>query len=333
MAELTVCMNVYNGAETLRTSIGSVLKQTYQDFTILVYDDGSTDNTVEVLRSFHDDRMRIVMGGGNHGSFYARMKMIPMIDTKYFVWLDDDDCFCRDDALEYMVRTIKSGDYDFVNFSTYQCVTPDGVTKTISTREPRDYTSFDGKLFENYYPVPNKNVFWSKIFKTEFFMKSVPDQSVLDYDFIAEDLFFSPIWYYISKRYYNMETNEPLYCYHRGIGVWGSKEKDESVQRFSDVCKMRHYSLLFSYKKMCTFRKPSPKEVMCLVNGEYLFILIDWIRKIWEKDGEEKARAYVDEWRKWFGGDGRHLLTGFNDAFNMPVYVFALENNMKPKEK
>lgn len=58
--KLTVGIPVYNGSRYILESILSVLNQTYTDFELIVTDDGSTDETMEILQSLHDPRLIIV---------------------------------------------------------------------------------------------------------------------------------------------------------------------------------------------------------------------------------------------------------------------------------
>jgi hypothetical protein len=60
LAELSVCVPTYNGAAFLREAIRSVLSQSFLDFELLIVDDGSTDATLDIARSFADPRLRIV---------------------------------------------------------------------------------------------------------------------------------------------------------------------------------------------------------------------------------------------------------------------------------
>ena len=54
---ISVCIPTYNGAEFIAETIKSVLNQTFQDFEIVVSDDGSTDDTVKIIESFKDERI------------------------------------------------------------------------------------------------------------------------------------------------------------------------------------------------------------------------------------------------------------------------------------
>ena len=54
---ISVIMGIYNCADTLAESLDSLLAQTYQNFELFVFDNGSTDNSWEVIDSFSDSRM------------------------------------------------------------------------------------------------------------------------------------------------------------------------------------------------------------------------------------------------------------------------------------
>ena len=64
MPRITVLVPVYNGASHLSETLTSLLAQTYKDFELLVIDDGSTDNSVEIIKSFSDPRIRRTMVDG-----------------------------------------------------------------------------------------------------------------------------------------------------------------------------------------------------------------------------------------------------------------------------
>ena len=51
---VAICMATYNGEKFLSGQINSILKQTYQNWTLFVRDDNSTDNTMSILRKFHE---------------------------------------------------------------------------------------------------------------------------------------------------------------------------------------------------------------------------------------------------------------------------------------
>src|SRR5688500_20256063 len=60
MSKLTVLMPAYNAADFIREAIDSVLNQTFLDFELLIINDGSTDQTKEIIESYSDNRICLV---------------------------------------------------------------------------------------------------------------------------------------------------------------------------------------------------------------------------------------------------------------------------------
>ncbi len=58
--KISVCMPMFNASRYLRECIDSILAQTFTDFELLIADDGSTDNSVEIVASYTDPRIRLI---------------------------------------------------------------------------------------------------------------------------------------------------------------------------------------------------------------------------------------------------------------------------------
>lgn len=89
-ADVSVILPVYNGAEFVRGAIESVLDQTHSNWELIVIDDGSTDNTADVLAGFRDSRIRIVHQL-HTGPAPARNRGIQLAEAPYIAFLDADD--------------------------------------------------------------------------------------------------------------------------------------------------------------------------------------------------------------------------------------------------
>ena len=91
MPKVTVCIPTYNRANFLTYSLESVLQQTYGDFEILVCDDASTDNTVEIVRQYDDARIRYIRHPENIGRSRNMRSGFAAAKGEYFIKFDDDD--------------------------------------------------------------------------------------------------------------------------------------------------------------------------------------------------------------------------------------------------
>lgn len=70
---ISVCMPVYNGSAHLRECIDSILEQTFTDFELLIADDGSTDDTCAIVRSYTDPRIRLLQ---NRHDYIATLNLL-----------------------------------------------------------------------------------------------------------------------------------------------------------------------------------------------------------------------------------------------------------------
>jgi glycosyltransferase involved in cell wall biosynthesis len=83
-------MPVYNAGEYLRPAIESILSQTFSDFEFLIVDDGSTDNSVDIIQSYEDPRIRLIRQE-NQGCYPARNRAIAEARGEFLANMDADD--------------------------------------------------------------------------------------------------------------------------------------------------------------------------------------------------------------------------------------------------
>lgn len=89
--KITVLMPVYNGAAYLREAIDSILNQTFPYFEFLIIDDGSSDHTVEIVRSYDDQRIVLVRNEYNMGISATLNKGIELASCDIIARMDADD--------------------------------------------------------------------------------------------------------------------------------------------------------------------------------------------------------------------------------------------------
>ncbi len=102
---VSVIIPVYNREKHIANAIGSVLKQTYPDFELIISDDGSTDSTLKIVETFTDHRVRIIKSPINQGAAAARNQGIKQARGNLIAFLDSDDIWLPH-ALEHLIRTL-----------------------------------------------------------------------------------------------------------------------------------------------------------------------------------------------------------------------------------
>ncbi len=118
MVEISVILPVYNCAEYLKDSIESVLNQSFEDFEFICVDDGSTDNSLEILQDFEKKDERIyVFHQENKGGGTARNVALRKATGNYLLFIDSDDILYSN-ALKETHELIKQKNVDFLLFKS-----------------------------------------------------------------------------------------------------------------------------------------------------------------------------------------------------------------------
>ena len=107
MPELTVSMPAYNTEKYIGEAIESVLRQEGIDFELIVVDDGSQDDTSEVVQSFKDPRIKLIINKKNMGIAYCHNLVIDESRSPFIAHVDSDDLVLPD-AFQKMVNELKS---------------------------------------------------------------------------------------------------------------------------------------------------------------------------------------------------------------------------------
>jgi glycosyltransferase involved in cell wall biosynthesis len=127
---VSVIIPTYNRAHLIGRSINSVLNQTYQDFELIIVDDGSSDNTEEIIRAFNDPRILFLKHPENRGVSAARNTGIKEARGSYIAFQDSDDEWLPEKLEKQMAvfKQDKKGDLGLVLCETL------GVIQNVETR-------------------------------------------------------------------------------------------------------------------------------------------------------------------------------------------------------
>ena len=134
MPKVSVCIPTYNRSHYLKYSINSVLEQTYTDFELIVCDDGSTDDTPEIVNQFNDSRIYYLRHEKNIGRSKNMRSGFEKSQGDYFLKFDDDDAITP----EFLAKTVAVLDnnkqVDFV-CTNHWIIDPHNNRDEIATQE------------------------------------------------------------------------------------------------------------------------------------------------------------------------------------------------------
>ena len=110
--KISVVVPVYNVEDYIENNIKSLLNQTYKNFEIIYIDDGSTDNSLNILNMFKkiDSRIKVIHQE-NSGVSHSRNVGIEYSNGEYITFIDADD-FVDNDYLEYLLNLISKNHSD-----------------------------------------------------------------------------------------------------------------------------------------------------------------------------------------------------------------------------
>lgn len=152
---VSVTMATYNRTEQIKESIQSVLNQTFQDFELIVINDGGTDEVKDIVDSFKSSKIKYHKLSENRGLSCARNEGILRAEGKYIAYLDDDDIYYPD-CLETLVQALDENTCKFVYLNTKAVIGEyeDGEFKPLCTRFLWDKEfNKDDLLLGNYISV------------------------------------------------------------------------------------------------------------------------------------------------------------------------------------
>jgi teichuronic acid biosynthesis glycosyltransferase TuaG len=138
---ISVIIPTYNAEKYILETINSVKSQTYQNWEMIIVDDYSKDNTVEIIKkeAKNDSRIKLIQLSQNCGAAIARNTAIRNAKGKYIAFLDSDDLWYPE-KLEKQVAFMQENDIAF-SFTSYQIINEDGTEtdKIINVPKEIDY--------------------------------------------------------------------------------------------------------------------------------------------------------------------------------------------------
>ena len=145
---ISIIVSAYNCANTISKTINSILDQSFNDFELLFIDDKSTDNTLEIIRSFNDSRIKIY-SKKHSGVSASRNYGIKLAEYNYLCFVDGDD-YLDKDYLSDLYTFMIDNDCDFV-MCNYNKVIGNNIYKV-------------PPVFNKDTVIENKNILINKLF-------------------------------------------------------------------------------------------------------------------------------------------------------------------------
>lgn len=292
---VSVVMPAHNREKYISSSIDSILMQTYKDFELIIVDDGSTDNTVNIIKSYDDPRIKLILHKENKGVALARNTGYSNSLGEFIVIADSDDINMPtkiDDQVEYLDNNV---DIDIVG-CIYRPFNEGGFLPDWFIYEENDYIKSEMIFFPG---VPAASMFRAeKIRLMNLLMHDETYPACVDYEWynkMPNDIRFANI-------------NKPLYLYrwhHNQISTkTGDKQKVYAQKiRFTNIEKL--------------FISPTDQEMLAH----------SLLARVRELDSNKPENISFEEIKKWaeklIASNHKHLVyerTSFEYIVSMRFY-------------
>jgi glycosyltransferase involved in cell wall biosynthesis len=182
--KISIITAVFNGAETIESTVKSVLSQKYKNIEYIIIDGGSTDGTLEKLNKFKDD-ISCVISEKDDGIFYAMNKGIKQARGEIIGILNSDDFYINDEVISDVAEVLQSATTQGV-YGDLLYVDRKNLLKTIRYWKAGTYTR---SSFRWGWMPPHPTVFLRKEVYEKFGLFNTAFQSAADYEFLLRIMY------------------------------------------------------------------------------------------------------------------------------------------------
>lgn len=209
MIKISVVVPVYNTAKYLKKCLSSIVEQTFKDIEIIIINDKSTDNSLEIIKKYLliDKRIILIDKKRNEGLSAARNSGIKIARGEYIIHVDGDD-WIEFDYLESMYKYAKRNKADIVISDYYKDYNNNNILyvteKTGISKE---------EILKNIFICKCNPCVWNKLIKMELYKKNKIYHPVgisigEDLAVIPKLLFYSKNIVKLNKAYYHYIQND-----------------------------------------------------------------------------------------------------------------------------
>lgn len=205
---ISVLVPLYNVEKYIARCLDSILNQSFQNFEIVIVNDGSLDSSIDIVLQYaeKDNRIKIIYNDENMGLAWARKVGYSNAVGQYIVFCDSDD-YLPSNALEILYDSIKSSDADIV-VGNYQSVNSNDEFGHISNNK-LFYGNDQKSVYKSLLKNEMSHSLWGKIYKNDLFKNK---NYITHKHFVnSEDGF---LFYQIVKNTIKVETIADVVYYY-----------------------------------------------------------------------------------------------------------------------
>lgn len=234
---VSVCVAVYNVEKYLEECLQSLINQTLRNAEFIIIDDGSTDTSLQIIKTFlsKDNRFKLFINNENQGLLLTRKKAIEIAQGNYIIFLDGDDYLSSKDSLLIAYNEIVKNNVDILRFKC--CCTGQNQKRAKNTENSvnnniKEETISNTKALLDIFKYRKFNFcIWNKIYNKNSLKNAVLEVPQKHFT-CAEDAFYTFIFLLNSKTFKSVNT-PPIYTYRVGVGISSSEIDQKKIVQYS----------------------------------------------------------------------------------------------------
>jgi len=258
---VSIVIPVYDSEKFLPQSIESVLNQTYKNIEIIAIDDGSTDNSLNILQQY-SDKIKIITQS-NQGLANALNTGIKKISGKWFKWFSPDDIL-ELNTIEVLVNEAKKLPENTIVYSNWELINEHN--KKLGDFSESNYNNlekfeFNIRLLDGQQINVNTTLIPTLLFEKGCLIQNLNDPIMIDYDFfLRAALLYDTSFHLISKSLlkYRMHSSQ---LSHKNIAdslKHLTEVQNQVLSKLDDSKKRQYQNAIIEYNKT----KPISKKTM-----------------------------------------------------------------------
>jgi len=216
---VSVIMPAYNASAYINDAIQSVLNQSYPHFELLICDDGSKDNTIEVINSFSDNRIKLYKNQKNLGNLKTTNRLFQQCNGEYIVIQDADD-YSHFNRFELLLSEFRLDSELGVVGSNYEVISSQNQTISCGVL-PLDDKNIKSRMVKEVIPMLYGGVMFKAelLLKVGFFRSFFNRKGYADLDWLARCSEVSKV----------KNVKKILYSYRKHDDSFTAKSKETSL--------------------------------------------------------------------------------------------------------
>lgn len=185
---VSILIPVYNREKWIYDCLNSIVNQTYRNIEIIIYDDGSSDNSLNIIYSFvkQDARIHLIVGGKNKGVSEARTRLLENIRGKYVFFVDSDDII----DLRMVEKVVAVAEKENVDLVYYRFLLNKGIYCMPQIKQYLPNGKHNIEFVKKYYFKNPINLFYSSLCNKCYKSTLLGECSNM-FEPVMEDVFFN----------------------------------------------------------------------------------------------------------------------------------------------